>query len=46
MKIASFNVNSVKARLNNLTQWLSETNPDVVCLQELKQRRSAWPKNL
>lgn len=44
MKIASFNVNSVKARLNNLTQWLGETNPDVVCLQELKCVDEAFPR--
>jgi len=44
MKIASFNVNSVKARLKNLTQWLTETNPDVVCLQELKCVDEAFPR--
>lgn len=36
MKIATFNVNSVKARLPRLLEWLSEANPDVVLLQELK----------
>lgn len=41
MKIATYNVNSVNARLPVLLRWLSETNPDVVCLQELK----AIPEN-
>ncbi|MCW0183331.1 exodeoxyribonuclease III [Zavarzinia sp.] len=36
MRIASFNVNSVKARMANLVDWLREAGPDVVCLQELK----------
>jgi exodeoxyribonuclease III len=36
MKIASWNVNSIKARLPRVTEWLSEFNPDVVLLQELK----------
>ena len=36
MRVASFNVNSVKARMTNLVDWLTEARPDVVCLQELK----------
>jgi exodeoxyribonuclease-3 len=36
IKISTFNVNSVKARLSNLLVWLQQTNPDIVCLQELK----------
>ena len=36
MRVASFNVNSVKARLGNLVDWLRAAGPDVVCLQELK----------
>ncbi len=36
MKIATFNVNSVKARLPRLLEWLDEAAPDVVCLQEIK----------
>lgn len=34
--IATFNVNSVKARLPRLVEWLKSANPDIVCLQELK----------
>ena len=36
MKIATYNVNGINARLPVLLRWLSETKPDVVCLQELK----------
>ena len=34
MKIATFNVNGVNGRLPRLLEWLAETQPDVVCLQE------------
>ncbi len=43
MKIATFNINSINSRLNNLMQWLDEAQPDVVCLQELKVDHSAFP---
>ncbi|PCJ71377.1 MAG: exodeoxyribonuclease III [Rhodobiaceae bacterium] len=43
MKIATFNVNSIKARLNNLVHWLEEAKPDIVCLQELKCVDEAFP---
>ncbi|HIG17291.1 MAG TPA: exodeoxyribonuclease III, partial [Candidatus Handelsmanbacteria bacterium] len=36
MKVASWNVNSLKVRLPQLLQWLQAEDPDVVCLQELK----------
>ena len=36
MKIATFNVNSIKARLPRVLEWLAEAKPDVVCLQEIK----------
>ena len=36
MKIASWNVNSIKARLDHVTNWLEERSPDVLLLQELK----------
>ncbi len=36
MKIVTFNVNGVNGRLPLLLEWLAETQPDVVCLQELK----------
>lgn len=41
--IATFNVNSVKARLPRLLEWLKSKNPDIVCLQELKCVDSDFP---
>lgn len=43
MRIASWNVNSVRARLPNITGWLLQAEPDVVLLQELKCEDSAFP---
>jgi exodeoxyribonuclease III len=44
MRIATWNVNSVKQRLPNLLAWLSERQPDVVCLQETKCVDEAFPR--
>ena len=44
MKIATFNVNSVNARLPNLLRWLDESQPDVACLQELKAPPEKFPE--
>ena len=41
--IATFNVNSIKARLPNLLAWLDEARPDIVLLQELKCVDEAFP---
>ena len=43
MKIATFNINNINKRLDNLLNWLAKTAPDVVCLQELKAEQSAFP---
>lgn len=43
MKIATYNVNGVNGRLPVLLRWLSESKPDVVCLQELKAPREKFP---
>ena len=43
MKIATFNVNGVNGRLARLTEWLRETSPDVVCLQEIKTTDAKCP---
>ncbi|MEU9838569.1 exodeoxyribonuclease III [Actinomadura sp. NPDC048032] len=43
MRLATWNVNSVKARLPRLLTWLDETKPDVVCLQETKCRADLFP---
>jgi exodeoxyribonuclease III len=45
MKIATYNVNGVNGRLDNLLQWLAEAQPDVVCLQELKAPQEKFPQN-
>jgi exodeoxyribonuclease III len=44
MKIATFNINNVNKRLDNLLAWLRAARPDVVCLQELKATDSEFPK--
>jgi exodeoxyribonuclease-3 len=43
MKIATFNINNIRKRLTNLLDWLRETEPDVVCLQELKATDREFP---
>jgi exodeoxyribonuclease-3 len=43
MRIATWNVNSVLARLPRLVEWLKEAAPDVVCLQETKVAEGAFP---
>ena len=43
MRIATYNVNGVNGRLTRLVEWLQETSPDVVCLQELKTDDSKFP---
>lgn len=44
MRIATWNVNSVKARLETVAAWLSEAAPDVACLQEIKCVDEAFPR--
>jgi len=43
MRIATYNVNGIKARLPRLIEWLDEQKPDVVCLQELKSSDETLP---
>ncbi len=43
MKIATYNVNSINSRLPVLLRWLNESQPDVVCLQELKAPQEKFP---
>lgn len=43
MKIATYNVNGVNGRLPRLVEWLAETEPDVVCLQEIKTDDTKFP---
>ena len=44
MKIASWNVNSVKVRLPHLLDYLKQAQPDVLCLQEIKCRADDFPR--
>jgi exodeoxyribonuclease-3 len=45
MRIATWNVNSVKQRIENLTAWLAERSPDIVCLQETKTVDEGFPRS-
>jgi len=44
MRIATWNVNSVRQRLDHLVAWLKERQPDIVCLQEIKCVDDAFPR--
>src|SRR4029077_10139818 len=44
MRIVTYNVNGISARLPNLLRWLDERSPDVVCLQELKAPQERCPE--
>jgi exodeoxyribonuclease-3 len=44
MRLASWNVNSLKVRLPQLTDWLGATGPDVACLQETKVEDARFPR--
>ena len=44
MRIATWNVNSIRQRIENLTAWLAERAPDIVCLQETKTVDEAFPR--
>lgn len=46
MKIASFNINGIKARINALTDWIDEAQPDVAILQEIKSVDAAFPREI
>ncbi|HEY0224058.1 MAG TPA: exodeoxyribonuclease III [Pseudolabrys sp.] len=44
MRIATWNVNSIRQRLDSMQAWLKERNPDIVCLQEIKCVDEAFPR--
>ena len=46
MRIATWNINGAKARLEGALTWLKETNPDVLCFQEIKSRPRPFPPRL
>ena len=44
MKIVTWNINGVRARIGNLLHWLTESAPDIVCLQEIKTVDEQFPR--
>lgn len=44
MRIATWNINGIKARLHNLLTWLEQESPDVACLQEIKSEDDSFPR--
>ncbi len=46
MKLATFNINGVKARIEALPAWLAASAPDVVCLQEIKSVDDGFPRDV
>jgi exodeoxyribonuclease-3 len=44
MKLATWNVNSIRVRLPQLLEWLATARPDVLCLQELKSEEPKFPR--
>ena len=46
MKLATFNINGIKARIDALPAWLASASPDAVCLQEIKSVDEGFPRAL
>jgi exodeoxyribonuclease-3 len=46
MRVATWNVNSIRQRTEQLTAWLAERSPDIVCLQETKCLDHAFPRQV
>jgi exodeoxyribonuclease-3 len=46
MKIATFNINGIKARIGALPEWLDEAQPDIVLLQEIKSIDENFPREI
>ncbi len=46
MRIATWNVNSIRQRMENMQAWLAERAPDIVCLQEIKCVDEAFPREV
>jgi exodeoxyribonuclease-3 len=46
MKLATFNINGIKARIDALPAWLAAAQPDVVCLQEIKSVDEGFPREI
>lgn len=46
MKIATWNINGIKARVETLETWLKQAGPDIACLQEIKSQDEAFPREV
>ena len=46
MKIATWNINGIKARIDTARTWLASANPDIACLQEIKCVDEAFPREM
>ena len=46
MKIATWNINGVRARLDTAVAWLKEATPDILCFQEIKCEDAAFPREV
>ena len=46
MKIVSWNVNSVRARIDNILNYIKDSNPDVLMFQEIKTQNENFPKDV
>lgn len=46
MRIATFNINGIKARIEALPRWLADAKPDVAILQEIKSVNEAFPREI
>ena len=46
MKIISWNVNSVRARIENILNYIKDSKPDVLLLQEIKTQEETFPKDI
>ena len=46
MKIASWNVNSIRSRITNVLDWVSREKPDIFCIQETKVVNESFPKDV
>ena len=46
MKIATFNINGIKARITSLCNWLDQSQPDITLLQEIKSVDASFPREL
>ncbi len=44
MKIATWNINGIKARIDSVLSWLEKSQPDIACLQEIKSEDAPFPR--